>query len=153
MAKITGPVSISDPHSLSACAPPNQVCFQIYNLGSYDMSFEILNSGSAPMSAHRTLAPLRQTRWRASTHSRLSLSHSERDERRVSSLYFGRRLDIERGPPPESESEGFPIWLKKCRGEEGSQVGREGGIRGGKSEAGSGFSCLLKHEIVSLSCF
>ena len=55
--------------------------------------------------------------------------------------------------PPESESEGFPIWLKKCRGEEGSQVGREGGIRGGKSEAGSGFSCLLKHEIVSLSCF
>ena len=45
----------------------------------------------------------------------LSLSHSEGYERRVSSLYFGRRLDIE-VRPPESESEGFPIWLKKCRG-------------------------------------
>ena len=118
MAKITGPVSISDPHSLSACAPPNQVCFQIYNLdGSYDMSFEILNSGSAPMSAHRTLAPLRQTRWRASTHSRLSLSHSERDERRVSSLYFGRRLDIEsRSVRPSPSRRDFRYGLRNAEG-------------------------------------
>ena len=85
------------------------------------------------MSAHRTLAPLRQTRWRASTHSRLSLSLAPSETRGVFPRYtLADDWTSSEVRPPEAESEGFPIWLKKCRGEEGSQVGREGGIRGGQ---------------------
>ena len=99
------------------------------------------------MSAHRTLAPLRQTRWRASTHSRLSLS-LRREACFLVILWptIGHRARSVRLSPSRRD---FRYGLRNAEGRKEVKLEGKGEQEGGKSEAGSGFSCLLKHEIVA----